>query len=235
MVRVLVSCLFFLSSAIVWSAEPITIAVTASFKPVLDEISEAFTEQTGVEIKVSSASTGVLYQQVVSGAPFDLFFAADALRPKMVAETLSLPASSTATYAQGLLVLVSNNDRFQQLGAITEFNGRVIIANPSHAPYGIAAQSVLESIQFDGTPVLANNVTQARQYLTLNLAPVGLIAASVAHGFTYQTVIDRSLYDPIIQQYVILKPSDEVTALLTFLSSDVAQRIILKNGYLLPG
>ncbi|HAD39484.1 MAG TPA: molybdate ABC transporter substrate-binding protein, partial [Plesiomonas shigelloides] len=58
------------------------VAVAANFKPTLEQLATQFQQQTGDQVAISSASSGVLYQQIVNGAPFDLFLSADSERPE---------------------------------------------------------------------------------------------------------------------------------------------------------
>jgi molybdate transport system substrate-binding protein len=217
-----------------FAGESINVAVTASFKPVIEELTPIFESTYGVELRVSAASTGVLYQQIISGAPFDVFFAADSERPEQLIQTLNLNEARKKTYAFGSLVLVTNSENVRSLNDLMNYQGRIIIANPAHAPYGIAAVEVLQTYPTKADLVMANNVTQARQYLSLQLAPVGLIAASVAKGFDNVIEIDRRLHTSIEQQLVILNDSANVSAFVEFLSSREVESIILDNGYQLP-
>lgn len=212
-------------------AASINVAVTASFKPVIDRIAPLFSESTGISLNVSSASTGVLTQQIISGAPFDIFFAADEQRPRYVIETLPLPAERQQPYAFGKLVLVSQQGQYKVASDLNGYSDRLVIANPDHAPYGVAALQVLEAVDFNGDLVLASNVTQARQYLELNLAPAGLIAAAVAGGFEFVKEIDTSLYDLIEHHLVILQDNADTQALMAFLATEPVKNLLLEYGY----
>lgn len=216
------------------SNERLTIAVTASFKPVIDQLAEQFAAEYNVNLNVSSASTGVLYQQVLSGAPFDLFLAADQARPRLLQQQLNLAQSQVQPYAVGQLVLVTTGHEATQLSDLAGRQHRIIIANPKLAPYGEAAEQVLDHVGFQGDRVLANNVVQARQYLSLSLAPVGIISASMAQGFAQVTAIAPELHSELTQYLVVLKPSQKVNDFLNFLSSTEAQRIMVNNGYWPP-
>lgn len=168
------------------SESSLTIAVTASMKPVFVEWVALFTQETGKSVRISSASTGVLFQQSVSGAPFDIFFAADDVRPAALAEQLKLPTENTVHYATGTLVWVSQTDEVTNMSDLANYRGKVILANPAVAPYGEKADVVLMGIGYSGDRVLANNVAQARQYVSLGLAPVALMAESVSQGLDYR-------------------------------------------------
>lgn len=230
-------CVFLISLFIISplsANDSLNIAVTSSFKPVIDALTEPFYDATGITLRISSASTGVLYQQSVSGAPFDVFFAADTLRPASLVKKLSLPDSQLVPYAKGRLVLVSNDNNVQSLADLASYANRLVIANPKHAPYGIAAEKVLLATGHKSSLILANNVNQARQYLQLGLADVGLIAASVSQGFSNVVEIPDSRYDAIIQSLVVLEPSPQTQALITFLKTDFAQQTLIDFGYEQP-
>lgn len=231
--RLVASLLVFLSTHLS-ASESLNVAVTASFKPVVDSFAKDFFEVTNIRLNVSSASTGVLYQQVLAGAPFDVFFAADVDRPQQLAREMKLPDSARVTYAEGLLVLVTNLPSVQSVNDLALYDGRIVMANPQHAPYGVAAEQVLDAVGFSGERVLANNVSQARQYLSLGLADIGLIAASVAQGFETVVAIDGSRYDDILQQLVVIRPSNLTEALLAYLDSDTGQHALVQHGYLNP-
>jgi molybdate transport system substrate-binding protein len=224
-----------LLSAGVWAEAPLTVAVTASFKPVLSALSDPFRTATGQSMRLVSASTGVLSQQILAGAPFDVFFAADRAHPQHLRDALNLPADRVTTYALGALVLVTQDPAVQTLDDLHDYAGRVIIANPLQAPYGAAADQLLDRLGFSGTRVRANNVSQARQYLSLNLATVGLTAASVAQDLPGAQAIDPTLYPVLEQQVIVLRASEQTRRLLAFLQSTEAIQMLRDMGYREPG
>jgi molybdate transport system substrate-binding protein len=59
------------------SADTLNIATASNFRPVLEQLSQTFSEQQDAEgkshqINISSASSGVIYAQILQGAPFQL-------------------------------------------------------------------------------------------------------------------------------------------------------------------
>ena len=59
-----------------------TVAVAANFAPVLEQLSQQYTADTGTVIRTVVGSTGKLYAQISNGAPVDIFLAADTERPR---------------------------------------------------------------------------------------------------------------------------------------------------------
>ena len=211
-------------------AESLHIAVTASFRPVLDELAIEFEKETGIALTVSSASTGTLYQQSLHGAPFDVFLSADKQRPRALQEKLKLSEESVFIYAKGELVFVSTDPGLKKLEDILQSKQRVIIANAKVAPFGVAAEQVLVSINYQGEKVLANNVMQAQQYLNLRLAPTGIVSASVALNLP-STPIPQSLYEPVEQAGVVLNDTPVSQTFVKYLTSPKVLELYQKYGY----
>jgi molybdate transport system substrate-binding protein len=214
-------------------ADSLNIAVTASFKPVLEEIAPLFKKAKGHDLVLSSASTGTLFQQIKHGAPFDIFLAADDLRPLQLQQFLKLPTEQVFLYATGQLVLVSKDPAIQQLEDLNQSPHQLVIANPAVAPFGVAAEEVLASIDYQGDKVLANNVSQAQQYLNLGLSPVGIVSASVAIDLPH-IKIDSTLYKSVVQQGIVLVDSTAAQEFVLFLSSQAVADLYQQYGYSIP-
>ena len=76
------------------SAAQLKVAVAANFKPTLETLAKTFEQETGHRLLISAASSGVLYNQIVYGAPFDVFLSADVERPiRLEAQGLTPPTA----------------------------------------------------------------------------------------------------------------------------------------------
>jgi molybdate transport system substrate-binding protein len=229
-------------------AEELTIAVAANFLPTLRALVPVFEESTGHEAVLVSGSSGQLYAQIVNGAPFDVLLAADAERPRLLAESGFGQSSSVFTYAVGQLALWSAEaDRVSDdtLGALADVPLRwFAIAEPKVAPYGEAARQVLENLgvwqRLEPKLVRGQNVAQAFAMVETRNADLGLVALSqaLAYGGTasYRTV-PADLHEPIRQDAILLKRGEENPAALgfvAFLRSAAAAEIIVRYGYAVP-
>ncbi len=220
------------------------VAVAANFLPVLRDLDAAFTER-GHRLKISSGSTGKLYAQIVHGAPFDLFLAADRARPeRLEREGRSVPGSRF-TYAVGRLVLWSPaparfNDGLRWLRE-GRFR-RLAIANPQTAPYGRAARQFLRRHDLwrplQARLVRGESVSQALQFVASGNAEAGLVALSQVIGRTgSRWPVPAAEHEPIAQQAVLLvrgADNPAARAFHAFLQSPPARRIIRAAGYALP-
>lgn len=225
-------------------------AVASNFLAAADELGEEFTATTGIAVRLSPGSTGKLYAQVRHGAPYDVFLAADAARPRKLVEEGFALAASRFTYAQGSLVLWSAAPQLRNRDCIEVFeSGRyrhLAIANPQTAPYGRAAKQFLtDAGHWSGAEhrlVLGENISQALQFVVTRNATFGLVALSQVKGelgsrATCFWPVPEEHYQAINQQAVILQRSKQrrsAQAFLEFMRSERGIEILLSRGYTVP-
>jgi len=232
--------------------QELNVAVAANFFKPMERLGQIFEQQTGVKITVSSGSTGALFAQIQNGAPFDAFFAADVARPLRLEEEGQIVVASRFTYAIGKLALWSMQEEFVDDQGDVLRTGKfqhLAMANPTIAPYGLAAREVLQNLglwaSLQGRVVRGENVAQTFQFVATGNAELGFVAwsdlnqpdvptTSIAGSFW---VVPQALYDPIKQQAVLLFASPKQALgeqFLDFVRSSEARQLILKFGYDLP-
>ena len=230
-------CLLLASSP---RADSLRLATAANFRPALEALVHDFNPGGEHAIRISSASTGVLYSQVMHGAPFDMLLAADSLRPQRLEAEGRIVPGSRHTYARGELVLVYREPLSELaqdgLAAVLAQPGHSLaIANPELAPYGEAAMAVLARPEFsDARPRLLRgaNILQAYQMFHSGGADSALVARSLAGEHFIPIPPDWHL--PLDQQVVIIKQPGErplASAFLDYLLSSRAAAIIENFGY----
>src|SRR5690349_25109175 len=57
--------------------QPVVVLAAASTREVVQECAKQFTKETGIEVKVSADDSSKLAEQIVNGAPADLFLSAN--------------------------------------------------------------------------------------------------------------------------------------------------------------
>ena len=235
------ACLLFgLLLTMAAAADTLRVAVAANFRAPMQDIVAGFESQTRHRVKVSAASTGVIYNQIRNGAPFDLFLAADSRHPQLL-ERDGLAASPRRTYAWGQLVLAYRPELFPGANAtspsIAELLSRpglsLAVAHPEHAPYGIAARETLSRFKTSSSLKLVRgaNVGQAFQMWHSGNADMALVGSAFAPR-PHISVPQRH-YTPLQQQAVVLQTRSQVAAhqFLDYLVSEPARRIIRRWGY----
>ena len=214
---------------------PLRIAVAANFKPVVDELAEAYSSKR--KISISSGSTGALTAQIKNGAPYDIFLAADVQRPEYL-ERLGL-TRMRQTYAFGRLAFWHPNMRPVGTADLTELSTSIAIANPRHAPYGRAAEHLLVITgNYKSKRIKGNNVAQAFSFVQTGNVDAGLVALSQLRHKDIEKknywVIPADLHPPIEQQAVIMREANKIAEnFLLFMGSTQARRIIQDAGYTL--
>lgn len=230
-------------NAAVLQAAEIRVAVASNFKPAMLALVQEFESNYPHSVLLSFGSTGKHYAQIVNGAPFDLFFAADSERPQLLEQAGSSVPNTRFSYAVGELLLWSPQaDYVDRNGAVLARDTfrYLAIANPKLAPYGRAAQQVLQQRhqwqRLQSKLVRGENINQALLFVQSGNAELGMIARSQWQllpkndkGSIWQ--IPQELYSPITQQVVMLKDSVAGRELLEFMQSDAAQGIIRRFGY----
>lgn len=219
------------------------VAVAANFTAAAKELATVFADATGHEAVLSFGSTGKLYAQIAHGAPFEVFLAADSVRPQRAEVEGLAVAGSRFTYARGRLVLWSR-DGARLDGSPTALKAgafsRLAIANPKTAPYGAAARETLTVLGLWETVrarvVRGENIAQTYQFVATGNAEMGFVARSqtvLADGGS-EWPVPETLHSPIRQEAVLLvKGAGNPVArdFLSFMASEAARAVIARHGY----
>ena len=238
---------FFFMNISCAQASELHIAVASNFILPFKELSKKFQDSTGKKILLISGSTGKLYAQIIHGAPFDIFLAADSFRPKLLEkEGLGVPGTRF-TYALGRLVLWSLNSKYifkNNLQVLSQKNFRYLaIANPKTAPYGKAAEQVLRKKglwkKIQNRLVRGENISQTFQFVITGNADMGFIAFSQfvrkqSQLRGYSLIIPEDWHNPIRQQAILLKRAKAnklALDFINFLKNKRTKKIIESYGY----
>ena len=217
-------CCALSSLALAANASSLKVAVASNFVPALEALIEEVPPPS--KITIISGATGALTNQILMGAPFDVLLAADKDRPTKLANLRQL--ASPVCYAQGQLVLMG-----AQALTDLEAGGRIAIANPLTAPYGRAAEEVLQRANVPSLQVIqGNNAQQAYQFKASGNVNFALVPASLATG----VLIPSDWYRPIQQFAVSVSPPGHINhqradAFLLWLSSEQVQSRLSQYGY----
>lgn len=231
-------------------AQPVTVAVAANMKDAFAEIVTTFKATSKSELRVVYGSSGNLTTQMMNGAPFSLFIAADEYFPlELYKKGKAMDEGSV--YAIGKLALISKNssgailvdNKADIARAITKAN-KVAIAKPELAPYGRAA---IEYLKAEGLWEIArsklvygDNIGAITTYVLTGAADLGFTALSLAKSpevakEAHYLLLNSKLYEPIKQRMILIKGAPpEAIELYRFMQSAQAKVILQKYGYTTP-
>ena len=220
-------------------------AVAANFTSTMATLIPLFEASTGHRVIASYGSSGTLYAQIKNGAPFEVFLSADAERPRRLVEEGNAIPDSRFTYTTGKLVLWSTAaDLIDAQGEVLRKGDfqHLAIANPKTAPYGAAAQEVLNRLglwdKLQGRIVQGENIMQTFQFVASGNAELGFVAASQLEERTDGAfwIPPQSLYGPIEQQAVLLTNGRNNPAAVAFMAYLKSKEAIsrIEAGYSVP-
>jgi len=228
-------------------AGEVTVAVASNFLNPFKQLAQDFRKESGHTVRTVSGSTGKLYAQIIHGAPFDVFLAADRERPRILGRNGKAAPATRFTYARGKIVLWSADPkRIAGDGATVLRRGNfrhLALANPKTAPYGKAAFTALNRLNLWEalSPVIVRgeNIGQTFQFVATGNAEIGFVALAQVLDPRLKTKgsrwpVPENLYDAIDQDAVLLthgQSNPAARAFLQYLKSDPAQKIIQSYGY----
>jgi molybdate transport system substrate-binding protein len=229
-------------------AGEVTVAVAANFTAPMQQIAQAFEQDTGHKALLAFGSTGKFYAQIKNGAPFAVLLAADDETPARLEKEGLTVVSTRFTYATGRLALWSKN------ASLVDDKGEVLrshrfqklaMADPKLAPYGAAAMEVISKMGVQASVasklVQGESIGQTYQFVSTENAQLGFVALSqislegrITQGSAW--VVPQALHTPLKQDAVLLnlgKDNSAAHALLKYLQADKAKTIIRHYGYAL--
>ncbi|GIX22500.1 MAG: molybdate ABC transporter substrate-binding protein [Gammaproteobacteria bacterium] len=221
------------------AAETVRVAVAANFAATFAALAAAFEQDTGIRVEYSAAASGRLYAQIVNGAPYALFLAADETLPQRLAAAGRTVPGTLRVYAIGVLALWSPGqvEPLARLRAATP-SDRLVLANPRLAPYGAAAREALAALGLDGggpQRLYAENAQQAVQWLVAGGAELGFVPWPAVQTLGVPAAelwrVPDALHRPLRQAAVLLEDTPPARALFEHLCSPQARARIAADGY----
>ncbi len=230
----------------------VRVAAASDLQFALEDIREAMAEaDPPVEVVPVYGSSGTFFQQIVNGAPFDVYLSADLSYPAGLVDEGLADEADLFPYAVGRLVLWALEDSPLDLSRGVEVltdprARRIAIANPEHAPYGVAAVEALETAGIydviEPKLVTGENVAQAGEFAMSGNADVAVIALALA---LHDSMQERGRYEEIplesfsrLDQGGVVLPgaTDRQAAhqVREFIQGPAGEAILRRYGFFLP-
>lgn len=230
----------------------VRIAAASDLQFALEEIVALVADRyPNLEVTTTYGSSGTFLQQIVNGAPFDLYLSADLEYPRDLVDRGLADERDLFPYAIGRLVeWVPDAEGPGPTGDLSTLAdpaiSTVAIANPEHAPYGVAAVEAMKHFDVYGEVqpklVLGENVAQAAEFVLSGNADAGVVALSlvlapgVADEGTWARVPLDS-FDRIDQGGVVLADASDPDAardVRDVILSAEGREILQRYGFSMP-
>ncbi len=240
-------------SAAAPAPQAVSVAAAANFVYALDDLHAAF-RRLAPEVALTSATgaSGSLFAQIAQGAPFDVFLSADTDYPQRLVAAGHGDAATLCTFAAGRLVLWTVRADLDVADFAATVRSPLVrklaIAQPRTAPYGRAAEAVLDRLGLAALAapklVLGENITQTAQFVETASADAGFVALSLVLS---PRLARRGRWHEVPPELYAAVPLDHAAVLtkrgavnpaahryLDFLASPAARAILERYGYRVP-
>jgi molybdate transport system substrate-binding protein len=215
-----------------YSVAQITVAAAADLAPLERPLAKAFGP-----LRFVLGSSGMLARQIENGAPYDVFLSSDDRYVSDLAASGFLLRDSIKVYATGRLGLWSKDGSIKRLEDIK--GDRVLhlaIANPAHAPYGVAARQLLQKQgywdELQSRVVYGETVRAAIQYVESGNADVVIAAWSLLKD-RGAVLLPDFWHSPIRQVGAVVKGTkhlEEGRRFLAFLTGPEGKALLARYG-----
>lgn len=232
--------------------DTILVAAASNLQFAMDDIIRLFEKKNpDFKVEIVYGSSGNFFNQIINGAPFDIYFSADFRYPEELKKKGF--GKGVAVYALGRIAVMTPLDsgiEIKRLGLKSLLHplvNKIAIANPAHAPYGRAAiaflkkQNIYETLK--GKLVLGENISQAAQFVESGAAEAGIIALSLAlkvkeSGRVSYLEIPSENYPPIEQGFIVLtrtKKYPMAKKFVDFVQGREGMKVLMRHGFDVPG
>ena len=226
--------------------ERLLVFAATSLINAIEEIRPAFQEKEGIELAVSYGGSQMLAQQIVQGAPADLFISAGE-GPVGLLAGRDLTDGGARSLASNDLVVV-NRMAGTPLESIEDLAsglvGRIAIADPDLAPAGAYARESLVNLglweSLADKLVLSPNVRVALAYVEAGNADAALVYrtdAMASSGLRVLDIVPADTYSTVVYPAVLIRGSggrERAELFLDHLQTPSVREVFARYGFLPP-
>ncbi|WP_456282392.1 molybdate ABC transporter substrate-binding protein [Cupriavidus sp. JZ107] len=227
------------------AAAELVVSAAASLTNAFRAVAIAYEQaHPGTKLVLNFGASDVLMQQIVQGAPADVFASADQqAMDKAQAEHMIVPGSRR-DFAANALVMIEPADSALKLGAprdlLRDDVRRVAYGNPASVPVGRYTRDALEdarlwqAVSAKGVP--AQNVRQALDYVARGEVDAGFVFATDAAAMPSRVRIVAQVPTRTAVTYPIAvtarsRQKDEAARFVDFVLSAEGQALLARHGF----
>lgn len=171
------------------SEQTLSVSAAASLTNAYAEIGSAFEEKhPGNKVEFNFAASGVLLQQIVNGAPVDIFASADQATMDKAQEEKVINNATRVDFIGNGLVLIAPMDSQLSITSLNDLTSNnikyIAMGNPDTTPNARYAKAAMEKAGIwaavEPKLVLGANVRQSLNYVSQGEAEVGFVFSTDA-------------------------------------------------------
>ena len=227
------------------SAADLTVSAASSLTHAFQDISAAFEAQNPqIKVRLNFAASGALLQQIVNGAPVDVFASADTdTMDKAVAKAV-VNAADSKVFTSNRLVLISPVQADLGLKQLADLKKtevkRFAMGVPASVPAGHYAQGALEKAglwsDLKDKVISTQNVRQALDYVARAEVDAGFVYASDAQLMADKVKVAFTVPTVTPIQYPMAKVAgstqpETANKFIAFVMAAPGQAVLKKHGF----
>lgn len=223
----------------------ITVSAAASLVDALEEVSERFNEEyPDVQVDFNFGGSGALMQQILQGAPADLFFSANESHFEEVVDEGYIDEENTVDLLRNEIVLVVPEGS----SAVTSFDDlenleSIGIGNPESVPAGEYSMEAFENMdileELESKFIFATDVRQVLNYVETENVDAGVVYhtdALTSDGIEVVDTAPEDSHSPVVYPLGTLNGTDNPEAqraFYEFVQSEEAGEVFNEYGFII--
>lgn len=241
-----------LALAAAWSANAtagdLVVSAAASLTNAFKEVAQGYEkEHAGTKVILNFGASDVLLQQIVKGAPADVFASADQKAMDKAVEEKAVKPASRVDFAANQVVLIVPADSKASITALKDLTRddvkRIAYGNPASVPVGRYTQGALEAAglwkEVQAKSVLAQNVRQSLDYVARGEVDAGFVFATDAAIMADKVKVAVRVPSQTPVTYPIAVTTRETAAkeaesFVAYVLSPAGQAILSRYGFQKP-
>lgn len=225
---------------------PLVISAAVSLQESLEEIGPLYRRERGVEVRYNFGGSGALEQQILHGAPVDVFIAAGS-REMEALKTRGLVVDGTCgdlVRNELVIATAANSPKISSFADLTRPDVRhIAMAEPASVPAGNYARQTLMHLglweRLEPKLVFTGDVRQALIDVETGNAEAGLVydtEVRLSSKLRVAAWAPADSHSPIVYPAAAIRGprTGAARAFLDFLSGPEAQAIFARHGFRSP-
>ncbi len=219
-------------------------SLTNAFKDLAAQYQAA---HPGLQVQTNFGASDVVLQQIIQGAPADVFASADQKAMDKAVEAQAVDPSTRRDFVRNEVVLIVPAGNPAGIRSLEDLHGdkvtRIAFGNPASVPVGRYTQAALEQSgdwqAVQSREILGQNVRQVLSYVERGEVDAGFVFATDAALMKDKVTVVQSVQTPTPVVYPIALVRREGRApqaqgFLDYVLSDAGQSILAKYGFAKP-
>ena len=224
--------------------DELLVFAATSLTDAMNEAAAEFEASSGVKVEVSFGPSRALAQQIASGAPADLYFAAGQPPMDFLVEGGQVSEGGVVRLLSNKIVLITGEDA----PSISGIDGladsgleRVVMPDPEIAPAGNYTKTALQNLglweRMQPRMVFANDVRATLSYVQTGNADGGFLYqtdAATADDVVVLDIVPTDSYPDVVYPAAVVQGAENregAEAMLEFLRGEAAREIFRKHGF----